>query len=203
MKVQTHLIDTKEKFAGFYKELSQQTRVAFDTEGTSLNPWDNEIISMQFAWDWWNGYYVPIKQRALFGDGLEPVWGKYQEFVVKDLLHILESPDIQITYHNAKYDRNVIVAEYEAQPTIDADSMVYAKLYNDLEPVRLEYRHRIFEDIAGYDDELNDLVKSTMKGNIDYSKIPLDIIARYGAIDALATYRLTAYYTNELKKIKG
>ena len=44
----------------FLKKLMKQTAVCFDTETTSLNPLEAELVGIAFSWEAGKGYYLPF-----------------------------------------------------------------------------------------------------------------------------------------------
>ena len=47
----------------FMEKLMQQTSVCFDTETTSLNPLEAELVGIAFSWEAKKGFYVPIPEE--------------------------------------------------------------------------------------------------------------------------------------------
>src|SRR5207237_960123 len=54
------VVDTKEKRAALIKQLSQQKSFCFDTETTSTDPNNAELVGMSFSIKTSEGYYVPV-----------------------------------------------------------------------------------------------------------------------------------------------
>jgi DNA polymerase I len=56
-----HLIDTPEKFRGFFKELRKQKRIAIDLETTSLSPREAEVVGYSISWKEGEAYYLAVR----------------------------------------------------------------------------------------------------------------------------------------------
>ena len=46
----------------FLKKLLQQTSVCFDTETTSINPLQAELVGIAFSWEAGKGFYIPFPE---------------------------------------------------------------------------------------------------------------------------------------------
>jgi len=55
------LVDTQEKFASFFDELSKQSIFAIDTESTSIFPMRAELVGISISWKENAGFYIPVK----------------------------------------------------------------------------------------------------------------------------------------------
>jgi DNA polymerase-1 len=55
------LVDTPEKFEAFFKELSQQKRIALDLETTELEQLRSEIVGYAFCWKEGQAWYLPVR----------------------------------------------------------------------------------------------------------------------------------------------
>src|SRR5690606_2513731 len=76
----------------FLKNLTNQTSVCFDTETTSLNPLEAELVGIAFSWEKGKGFYLPFpKERE-----------KAQELIER-LRPFFESEDIEKIGQNLKY----------------------------------------------------------------------------------------------------
>lgn len=93
---QYHLIDSLSLLDAFAAELARQPAFAFDTETTSLNPVQADLVGLSFAWKAGEAYYLPV--RGTMGP-LLPV-----DAVVARLKPVLENSSIAKIGHNSKYD---------------------------------------------------------------------------------------------------
>ena len=110
-------VATREALADFVKKLSEQTRVAVDTETTSERPRWAELVGLSFAWNEGEAYYIPV--RAPLGEPQLPV----QE-VLEALRPVLENPAIAKVGQNLKYDVIVLRSAGVDVQGISFDTMV-------------------------------------------------------------------------------
>ena len=81
----------------FIEKLMQQTSVCFDTETTSINPLEAELVGIAFSWEAKKGFYVPIPEEK------EAVME-----ILEQLRPFFESEDIEKVGQNLKYDIKVM-----------------------------------------------------------------------------------------------
>jgi len=104
--IQPQIIDTPEKLAELLQWLhtctSPQNPVAWDTETTSLNPLEADLVGIGCGWGGEKSdmAYIPIGHHQ--GDNLD------KTLVLEALRLILESADYPKALQNAKYDRLVL-----------------------------------------------------------------------------------------------
>ena len=58
--IKVHVVDTPAALAKLAKALAAQPAFAFDTETTSLSPYQARLVGLSFAWAADEGYYVPL-----------------------------------------------------------------------------------------------------------------------------------------------
>jgi len=99
-----HLVDSQEKFDGFFAQLQQQTLFSFDTETAPIedrfsatSPRYTVIVGMSFAWNDHEAWYLPF--RAPLGSLTLPL-----QQTLEHLRPILEDPKIHKIGQNLKYD---------------------------------------------------------------------------------------------------
>ena len=156
---------------------------AFDTETTSLNYMDAEIVGVSFCAEPGKAAYVPVAHDYPGApDQLD------RELVLGKLKPLLESPDHLKVGQHLKYDNNVL-ANYDIHlDGIAFDTMLESYVLNstasrhDMDSLALAYlNHKTihFEEIAG-------------KGakQLTFNQIALDEAAPYAAEDADITLRL-------------
>ncbi len=168
---------------GWLERLQQAGTFAFDTETTSLNALEAELVGLSFAAEAGTAAYVPL---AHTGEGL-PAQLPLAE-VLGRLKPLLEHPGLRKIGQNLKYDLTVM-ARYgiEFRGPL-SDTMLESYVLNstatrhDMDALALKYLgHKTisYEDVAG-------------KGakQIPFSAVAIDSAARYAAEDADVTLRL-------------
>ncbi|MCK5830639.1 MAG: DNA polymerase I [Methylococcales bacterium] len=183
---------TQEQFDGWLKQLKQAKLFAFDTETTSLNYTQAEIVGVSFAIEEGKAAYVPLAH-----DYVDAPLQLNREKILNDLKPLLEDKDLPKLGQNLKYDANVL-ANYDIElQGIQHDTMLESYVLNstatkhnmdDLAKVYLGLETIHYEDIAG-------------KGvkQILFSQVPLEQASPYAAEDADITLRLHQVLSAKLK----
>ena len=78
------------------KKLNEKSVIAVDTETTSLNPQEAELVGISVCYAANEAYYIPVKHKD--GKTLK------KDLVLKKLKEILEDPSIKKVGQNIKYD---------------------------------------------------------------------------------------------------
>ncbi len=156
---------------------------AFDTETTSLNYMQAEIVGVSFAYEPGSAAYVPLTHD--YPGAPEQL---NREAVLAKLKPLLEDPARRKLGQNLKYDANVLVNHGITLAGIAEDSMLESYVLDstatrhDMDSLSLKYLGQkaiSFEDIAG-------------KGvkQLTFNQIAVDQAAPYAAEDADITLRL-------------
>lgn len=156
---------------------------AFDTETTSLNYMQAEIVGVSFAVEAGEAAYVPL---AHINPGLEGQLDR--ESVLEQLRPLLESDAVKKVGQHLKYDANVLANHSIALRGIAHDTMLESYVLDavgsrhDMGSLALKYlgqRVISFEEVAG-------------KGakQITFDHVPIEQAAEYAAEDADVTLRL-------------
>ena len=184
----------EETFNTWLGKLQKAQLIAFDTETTSLNYMDAELVGVSFCIEEGEAAYVPVAH-----DYPDAPTQLSREFVLNALKPILESNDIIKVGQHIKYDKNVL-ANYDITLNgIGFDTMLESYVLNstaqrhDMDSLALAYLgHKTihFEDIAG-------------KGakQLTFNQIALEEAGPYAAEDADITLRLHNTIWAKLKEI--
>ena len=173
----------------FLKKLLQQPAVCFDTETTSLNPLEAELVGIAFSWEAGKGYYVP------FSEDKETV-SKH----IEQLRPFFESKDIEKIGQNLKYDIKVMqnygvqvkgklfdtmLAHYLINPDMRHNIDVLAETYLNYTPV-----------------SITELIGKKGKNQLSMRDVPLEKQTEYAVEDADITFQLAAHFKPELLEAK-
>lgn len=184
----------KDRFNEWVDKLAKAELIAFDTETTSLNYMDAEIVGVSFCIEEGEAAYVPVAH-----DYPDAPAQLSREFVLDTLKPILESDQVIKVGQHIKYDKNVL-ANYDITLNgIGFDTMLESYVLNstaqrhDMDSLALAYLgHKTihFEEIAG-------------KGakQLTFNQINLDEAGPYAAEDADITLRLHNAIWSKLKDI--
>jgi len=168
---------TKDEFNPWLKKLSNAKHFAFDTETTSLDTLQAEIVGISFAVKSGEAAYIPLMHNYS-GAPLQ----LSRDYVLEKLKPLLEDQDKIKFGQNLKYDMEVL-ANYDIDVQgIGFDTMIGAYILNssdnhyDMESLALKYLGTsvtTFKDIAG-----------TGKHQLTFNQIPIEKAAPYAAEDA-------------------
>ncbi len=177
------------------KEIKEAGLFAFDTETTSLDYMEAELVGFSVA------YKYESKIKAAYIPLAHDYEGAPEQISLEDikpsLKQLLEDKTISKVGQNLKYDINVLAKYSLGIAGVVGDTMLQSYVFNststrhDMDSLALKYLgHNCisFEDIAG-------------KGakQITFNKIPLDQAAPYAAEDADVTLRLYNYFSEKLR----
>ena len=177
------MISTWEQFDLWLEKLKKSELFAFDTETTSLDYNDAEIVGVSFAVKEGQAAYIPLAHD--YPDVPEQL---PRAEVLQRLKPLLEDPEQSKVGQNLKYDSNVL-ANYEIElQGIAQDTMLESYVLNstltrhNMDDLAKTYLHRKtihYEDVAG-------------KGvkQIGFAEVPVEQATQYAAEDADITLAL-------------
>ena len=184
------IVKTKAELNKWLKKIKDKKCFAFDTETTSINYMDAEVVGLSFAVEVGEAAYLPLAHD--YEDAPDQL---SRDEVLEKFKPLLESKDIKKIGQHLKYDRNVLLNHGIELCGIEHDTMlqsyvcdaaanrhdldVLAKKYLDIKTVK-------FEEIAG-------------KGvkQLTFNQIEIEPAADYAAEDADVALQLH----NQLNKI--
>jgi DNA polymerase-1 len=163
--------------------LNKAELFSFDTETTSLNYMEAEIVGVSFAVEADRAAYVPLAHDY---PGAPPQLDRQQ--VLADLKPLLENPEAKKVGQNLKYDANVLANYGITLAGIAHDSMLESYVLDsigtrhDMDSLALKYlgeKTITFEEVAG-------------KGakQLTFNQVAIEQAAPYAAEDAAITLRL-------------
>ncbi len=172
--------------AGFnmwLEKLKQSDLIAFDTETTSLDPMQAELVGLSFAVDAFEAIYIPVGHNYPGAPGQLD-----RDTVLEALKPLLEGESPKKVGQHIKYDMNVLSRYNLAVEGVAFDTMLESYVLNstgsrhDMDSLALKYLgHQTthYEDIAG-------------KGakQISFSQVSIEDAGHYAAEDADITLRL-------------
>ncbi|WP_300321593.1 DNA polymerase I [Idiomarina sp.] len=176
-------LQTEKDVEDYLKGLSSAEFVAFDTETTSLNYMQAELVGVSLATEPGKAVYIPVGHDYM--DAPEQV---SRDWLLEKLKPILEGDSPKKVGQNLKYDAHILRRYGIRLGGILNDTMLASYVFNsvgsrhDMDTLSLHYlNHKTisFEDIAG-------------KGakQLTFNQIELEKAAPYAAEDADITLRL-------------
>lgn len=181
----------------------------FDTETNFLNPFiiepEPKLLCYSLAWltDEEEGWCIPTSD-ALMKSG-DCTFTK--DTVMKYTEEILFNSPQGMFIHNAAYDLLVLHELFEGkQPkNFMADTMVLLNLYHHASKSAALKENTHLINLPAYKDPIKDWIDAQpkekgTKRSLGYEDVPLEIIAPYAAMDAIAVIRLINFLKKNLAK---
>lgn len=197
-------IVTKEHFEKLLEELNKQTLIAIDTETTSVNALEADLVGISLAYNEeiqakdskvlqaqnkgkTKSFYIPVFHK--FGEQLE------MEYVLQKLKDIFENPAIFKTFQNAKYEINTLLKYNIGFKGIIFDTML-ASYIND--PSRKHgLKVQSAENLNYFMTEIEELIGKGKK-QITMDDVAIEDASDYACDDAFVTLELTRYWNEKL-----
>ncbi len=179
--------DSPELIEDLIHELLKQPAFCFDTETTSINAIDAELVGMAFSWHKNQGWYVPV-----------PGERKNAEELAEKLRHVLENEHSLIVGQNLKYDMQVM-RNYGIQlngPVFD--TMLAHYLLQPEQKHNLNYLAEVYLDYGTIHTEELIGKKGSKQGNM--RDVPIEKLVDYACEDTDVTWQLYLILKDELKQ---
>ncbi len=187
--LRTIIVDTSEALDLCVKALNQAERITFDTETTSTDAMQAQLVGISLAVRPDEGYYIPVEHQE--GTQLS------MEKVVKALQIPLSNVDIPKIAHNAKYDYIVLHRTGIVVTPISFDTMIAEWLINP------DSRNLGLKNLAwvrlGVEMTHIDALIGSGRSQITMDAVPITKAAPYAVADAVITLRLYALLKKELE----
>ncbi|MCX7124374.1 MAG: DNA polymerase I [Gammaproteobacteria bacterium] len=181
-----HAIQDENSFEGFFQRLLNAKEFALDTETTSLDAMQAELVGMSFSVKAGKAVYIPFihkgDQESGIGDQLNRDW------VLEKLKPLLQDENKTIIGQNLKYDYKVLKNHGVEIAAPMQDTLLESYVLNstssrhDLDSLALKYLNKNtikFEDVCG---------KGAKQITFDY--VPIPAATDYAAEDADLTLQL-------------
>lgn len=169
----------------FMKNLMSQTSVCFDTETTSINPLEAELVGIAFSWETGKGFYLPFPEDR-----------ESTQDLIETLRPFFESEAIEKIGQNLKYDIKVL-AKYSIQ--------VKGKLFDTMLAhylINPDMRHNmdvLAETYLNYTPiSITSLIGKKGKNQLSMRQVPLNQQTEYAVEDADITLQLKEHFEKEL-----
>lgn len=181
------LIDTKKGREILLRNILKQKEVTFDTETTSLDALEAELVGISFSWEKGKGYYVP------FSADFEET-----KAIINEFKPFFEDESISKIGQNLKYDIKVLnkydiivlgqnfdtmIAHYLINPDMRHNMDVLSETYLSYQPVSIE-----------------SLIGKKGKNQKNFRDVPLMDQTEYGVEDSDITNQLKSLFEPELIK---
>jgi len=178
-----HIIRTKNELDELIEVMKKAPYISFDTETTSLDYMNAELVGVSIALKPNEAFYIPINHNY---EGVEKQLEEH--FVLEALKPFLESDEIPKIGHNLKYDRHILQNLGIDLKGKLLDTMLFSYVNNstitrhNLDAVSKRYLNinpTSYEDVAG-------------KGakQIPFSEVSIEVASEYASEDADISLKL-------------
>ncbi len=182
-----HLVNTAEERKELIQILLQQKEVCFDTETTSIDSLEAELVGMSFSFAARQGFYVPTPEDRA-----------QAQAIVDEFRPFFEAENIEKIGHNIKYDLQILanygvkvayplfdtmIAHYLIQPESKQGMDFLAEYY-------LQYRPISIETLIGK--------KGKNQGNM--RDLKPEEVSDYACEDADITFQLKQLFEPQIQK---
>lgn len=168
--------------------------LAIDTETTGLNPLQDKVVGSCLYVPGEKAVYIPHYHKSYITGS--PLNNQISyEFMGKQYQRLVDN-NVKLIFHNAKFDMRMIRSNFGVRLQPYWDTMIGAKLLNNLESAALKYQYATH--IKGEEKEYD---FSTLFDKIDYTMVPVDTATLYAATDPLITYELYEYQIKAFKDV--
>lgn len=197
-------VQTLERWQAWMQDVRAKGIVAFDTETTSLDPYEAKLVGVSLATGAGKACYVPLLHGGAVDGGLDlggevrPEQVDYK-IVLADVLALLADARVRKIGHNLKYDWLVVARAAGITPDATGERLQQMMVnYDDtllmsacadggrwghgLDESALRHLNHVmikYEEVCGRG-----------KAQVTFDRVPLDAATRYAAEDADATWRL-------------
>ncbi|SDR78678.1 DNA polymerase I [Christiangramia echinicola] len=169
----------------FVEKLLKQKSVCFDTETTSLNTLEAELVGIAFSWEAGKGFYIPFPEDR-----------EEAQKIIEELREFFENDTIEKIGQNLKYDIKVLDKYRIKVKGPLFDTMIAHYLINP------DMRHNmdvLSETYLNYTPQpISELIGKKGKNQGSMRDVPLEKLTEYAAEDADITFQLKNLFEKEL-----
>lgn len=171
----------------FVKNLMNQASVCFDTETTSLDPLEAQLVGIAFSWEAGKGFYLPFPEDR-----------NEAQLLIEELRPFFENETVEKIGQNLKYDIKVLakynievkgklfdtmIAHYLINPDMRHNMDVLAETYLNYTPI-----------------SITELIGKKGKNQLSMRDVPLEKQTEYAVEDADITLQLKEHFEKELNE---
>lgn len=184
--VQYHTINSLEGLKKLVSDLQKQKEIAFDTETTSLNPLQADLVGIGFCYEPKAAYYVPFNGKIS------------KEELKKHLSPLFANTNIAWIAHNAKYDLHILVHHQFPLPRLGFDTLIASYLLNP------DSRQHSLDELVEIHFNKKKIALSDLLGpKKDATKlpsIPIEKVSEYCSEDVDYTFRLKQILASQISE---
>lgn len=189
------VIDHEAALETLVQTLQAAPLIAFDTETTSTNAQQAELVGIALAWGEGQSAYVPVGHKAPVDNGA-PLAQLPLDRVIGALQPALEDTAREKAAHNAEYDLTML-ARYGIRVAGPLFDTMIAQWLIDPGSRGLGLKNVAWQRLGVEMTPISELI-GTGKNQITMDAVPIAAAARYAAADTDMTWRLVPLLRQEL-----
>ena len=185
------LIENEKDIDKWLKEAEEKGEFAIDTETTSLDPHQADLVGISLSTKVGHACYIPLAHKSKKNMN--------EKSIIKKIKPILEDKSIKKIGQNIKFDY-IILFHRGIDMTSMEDTMLMSYVLDagknrhnmdTLSQIHLDHKTISYKDLVG-----------TGKKQINFSEVDLDLAKNYASEDADITFRLYQIFIKNLKSEK-
>ena len=185
------LIENEKDIDKWLKEAEEKGEFAIDTETTSLDPHQADLVGISLSTKVGHACYIPLAHKSKKNMN--------EKSIIKKIKPILEDKSIKKIGQNIKFDY-IILFHRGIDMTSMEDTMLMSYVLDagknrhnmdTLSQIHLNHKTISYKDLVG-----------TGKKQINFSEVDLDLAKNYASEDADITFRLYQIFIKNLKSEK-
>jgi DNA polymerase I len=185
LKTEYILLNDEKELFKVLNQIPKDSIVAFDTETTSVDTINAQIVGFSFSYEETKAYYAPISHFYLGAPE------QISQDAAKKAINILNT--FKLVLQNFKYDYEIVKFNLGIELKLYADTMILAWLLNTSQRVGLDFQ------IEKYFDHKMIAFKDIVKKGENFSNVEVSKACEYAAEDALMTFKLYYKLLDEFK----
>ncbi len=193
VEITVQIVDAQDALDVLVKKLNKAEVISFDTETTSTDEMQAELVGISLSVEEGTGYYLPVGHTR--GQNLSI------EQVVSALREPLTNPKIGKLAHNAKYDY-IMMSRYGIQVAPLLFDTMIAEFVVDPGSRNLGLKNLAYVRLG---EEMTNIEELIGKGKSQISMAEVDVgaAAAYAAADAEIPLRLMPLLSKDLERVNG
>jgi len=180
------LLESNSEIKEFVKKINTLKEFCFDSETTSINPLDAELVALTFSWEKGTGYLIHFPESQ-----------KDTKAILEIVRPVFENPGTLKIGQNMKYDIQVLanygievkgplfdtmIAHYLLEPDMRHNMNLLSEAYLSYSPVHIE-----------------SLIGEKGNSQKNMRSVPVDKLMEYAVEDADVTYQLKGVFEPRIK----
>ncbi len=191
--IEVVIVDSQDKLNDLAKQLAKAKIISFDTETTSTEEMQAQIVGISLAIKAGQAYYIPVGHTS--GNNL-PI-----EKVIAALTPSMTDAKIGKVAHNAKYDY-IILSRYGLTISPLTFDTMLAEFIVDPSSRHLGLKNLSANRLGEEMTHIEELIGKGKK-QISMADVAIESVAPYAAADAETTLRLMPIMQKELERVNG